>query len=98
MTNSSTLIPSRLASAIIGAMTALGILTTGISNSLSQLGSETFTVKKFPSIQMGGMAWLKYIHRKTITYDQIRFVRSNTRLPIAVSADVLPCNAIAGRG
>ncbi|MEP7235314.1 MAG: ABC transporter permease, partial [Ignavibacteriota bacterium] len=72
---------------IIGAMTALGILTTGISDSLSQLGSETFTVKKFPSIQMGGMSWLKYVHRKTITYDQIRFVRTFTKLPVAVSAE-----------
>jgi putative ABC transport system permease protein len=72
---------------IIGAMTALGILTTGISDSLSQLGSETFTVKKFPTIQMGGMAWLKYMHRKPIIYDQIRFVRSFTKLPVAVSAE-----------
>ncbi len=72
---------------IIGAMTALGILTNGISNSLSQLGSETFTVKKFPTIQMGGASWMKYLHRKTITYDQIKFVRSFTKLPSAVSAE-----------
>jgi len=72
---------------IIGAMTALGILTTGISNSLSQLGSETFTVKKMPTIQVGGMAWMKYMHRKTITYDQVKFVRSFTKLPLAVSAE-----------
>jgi putative ABC transport system permease protein len=72
---------------IIGAMTALGILTTGISNSLSQLGSETFTLKKMPTIQVGGMAWMKYMHRKTITYDQVKFVRSFTKLPLAVSAE-----------
>ncbi len=72
---------------IIGAMTALGILTNGISNSLSQLGSETFTVKKFPTIQMGGASWMKYLHRKTIMYDQIKFVRSFTNLPSAVSAE-----------
>ena len=72
---------------IIGSMTALGVLTSGISNSLSQLGSETFTIKKFPTIQMGGMAWLKYLHRKTITYNQIKFVRSITTLPVAVSAE-----------
>src|ERR1043166_6685425 len=72
---------------IIGAMTALGILTTGISNSLSQLGSETFTLKKMPTIQNGGADWMKYMHRKTITFDQIRFVRSFTKLPVAVSAE-----------
>src|SRR2546423_15700798 len=69
---------------IIGAMTALGILTSGISDSLSQLGNETFTVQKFPSIQMGGMGWLKYMHRKSITYEQIKFVRNFTTLPLAV--------------
>ncbi len=72
---------------IIGAMTALGILTNGISNSLSQLGSETFTVKKFPSIQMGGADWLKYVNRKSITYDQIKYVHEFTSLPVAVSAE-----------
>lgn len=72
---------------IIGSMTALGILTTGISNSLSQLGNETFTVKKFPSIQMGGADWMKYLNRKSITYEQILFVRDFTTLPVAVSAE-----------
>src|SRR5438105_15407943 len=66
---------------IIGAMTALGILTNGISNSLSQLGSETFTIKKMPTIQVGGAAWMKYIHRKNIMFDQIKLVRSFTKLP-----------------
>jgi putative ABC transport system permease protein len=72
---------------IIGSMTALGILTTGISDSLSQLGNETFTVKKFPSIQMGGADWMKYLNRKAITYEQVVFVRDFTTLPIAVSAE-----------
>ncbi len=83
---------------IIGSMTALGILTSGISDSLSQLGNETFTIKKFPSIQMGGMDWLKYIHRKTITYDQIRLVRSNVSLPVAVSAEntISPLTVVFG--
>lgn len=72
---------------IIGSMTAIGILTNGISSSLSQLGSETFTVQKFPSIQLGGMDWLKYIHRRSITFDQIKFVREFTKLPMAVSAE-----------
>ncbi|MBS1904258.1 MAG: ABC transporter permease [Bacteroidetes bacterium] len=72
---------------IIGSMTALGILTNGVKSELSQLGSETFTIKKFPSIQTGGMDWLKYVHRKKITYDQVKFVRSFTKLPEAISAE-----------
>ena len=38
---------------IIGVMTALGALTNSVDTSLSQLGAETFTVKKWPSIQLG---------------------------------------------
>ncbi len=72
---------------IIGVMTALGALTNSVDSSLSQLGAETFTVKKWPSIQLGGSDWKKYARRKPITYDQIKFVRQNTSLPLAISAE-----------
>src|SRR4051812_38543531 len=72
---------------IIGVMTALGALTNSIDQSLSQLGSETFTIKKWPSIQLGGNDWVKYMRRKQITYEQIKFVRQNAQLPLAVSAE-----------
>lgn len=72
---------------IIGSMTALGVLTNQVTNSLSQLGNETFTIQKFPSIQMGGAEWMKYLNRKSITYDHVRFVREFTTLPVAVSAE-----------
>ena len=72
---------------IIGVMTALGALTNSVDQSLSQLGSETFTVKKFPSMQMGPGDWIKYMRRKQITYEQIRLVRQTSTLPLAVSAE-----------
>jgi putative ABC transport system permease protein len=72
---------------IIGVMTALGALTNSVDSSLSQLGAETFTVKKTPSLQFGGSAWRKYARRKPITYEQIKFVRDNAQLPLAVSAE-----------
>src|ERR1035438_7420958 len=72
---------------IIGVMTALGALTNSVDSSLSQLGAETFTVKKWPSIQIGGSAWRKYAKRKPITYEQIKFARENAQLPLAVSAE-----------
>jgi putative ABC transport system permease protein len=72
---------------IIGVMTALGALTNSVDSSLSQLGAETFTVKKWPSIQMGGSDWRKYAKRKPITYEQIKFVRESAELPLAVSAE-----------
>ncbi len=72
---------------IIGVMTALGALTNSVDESLSQLGANTFTIKKWPSIQMGEGDWIKYMKRKRITYEEIRFVRSNAILPLAVSAE-----------
>ncbi len=72
---------------IIGVMTALGALTNSVDQSLSQLGSETFTVKKFPSMQMGPGDWMKYMRRKKITYEEIRLVRTTATLPLAVSAE-----------
>src|SRR6187402_1142147 len=72
---------------IVGSMTAIGILSNSVSAQLSQLGNETFTIQKFPSIQMGGADWMKYLNRKSITYDQVKFVREFTTLPVAVSAE-----------
>ncbi|HEY6171014.1 MAG TPA: ABC transporter permease [Candidatus Kapabacteria bacterium] len=72
---------------IVGSMTAIGILSNSVSAQLSQLGNETFTIQKFPSIQMGGADWMKYMNRKSITYDQVKFVREFTTLPVAVSAE-----------
>lgn len=72
---------------IIGVMTAIGALTNSIDDSLSQLGSNTFTIKKWPSMHMGANDWMKYARRKQITYDQIRTVRENTTLPLTVSAE-----------
>ncbi len=72
---------------IIGVMTALGALTNSVDTSLSQLGSETFTVKKWPSIQLGNSDWKKYMKRKPITYEQIKFARQSAELPLAISAE-----------
>jgi putative ABC transport system permease protein len=72
---------------IIGVMTAIGALTNSVDESLSQLGANTFTIKKWPSMHMGDNDWMKYARRKQITYDQIRTVRENTTLALTVSAE-----------
>jgi putative ABC transport system permease protein len=72
---------------IIGVMTALGAFTNSVDSAISQLGGQTFTVKKMPSLQMGASDWRKYLRRKPITYEQIKFVRDNTHLPLSVSAE-----------
>lgn len=72
---------------IIGVMTALGAFTNSVDTAISRLGGETFTVQRMPSLQMGAADWRKYLRRKPITYDEIKFVRENTRLPLSVSAE-----------
>ena len=72
---------------IIGVMTAIGALTNSVDASLSSLGAETFQIKKFPSIQTGPAGWIKYMKRKPITYEQIKLVREQVTLPLAVSAE-----------
>ncbi len=83
---------------IIGVMTALGALTNSVDSAISQLGGDTFTVKIWPSLQMGASDWRKYLRRKPITYEQIRFVRQNTTLPLSVSAEntYIPLTAAYG--
>lgn len=56
---------------IIAIMTLLDALQSGIEGGLSQLGSNTFQIQKFPAIQMGGPgAMAKYRNRPDITYEQ----------------------------
>jgi putative ABC transport system permease protein len=56
---------------IIAIMTLLDALQSGIESGMSQLGSNTFQVQKFPAMHFGGPgAMAKYRNRKDISYDQ----------------------------
>lgn len=56
---------------IIGVMTLLDALQKGIDSGLSQLGSNTFQIQKFPALFAGGPGkWRKYENRKDITLEQ----------------------------
>jgi putative ABC transport system permease protein len=55
---------------IIAIMTALSALQSGIESGLSQLGSNTFQVQKFPAVNIGGPMNAKYRNRPDITYEQ----------------------------
>jgi putative ABC transport system permease protein len=56
---------------IIAIMTLLDALQSGIEGGLSQLGSNTFQIQKFPAISFGGPhAMKKYRNRPEITYEQ----------------------------
>ncbi len=56
---------------IIAIMTLLNALQAGIEGGLSELGSNTFQIQKFPAIEMGGPGRrAKYRNRPDITYEQ----------------------------
>lgn len=56
---------------IIAIMTLLNALQAGIEGGLSELGSNTFQIQKFPAIQIGGPGSnKKYRNRQDITYEQ----------------------------
>jgi len=56
---------------IIAIMTLLNALQAGIEGGLSELGSNTFQIQKFPSIEIGGPGRRhKYRNRADITYEQ----------------------------
>lgn len=56
---------------IIGVMTLLDALQKGIDGGLSQLGTNTFQVQKFPALNFGGPgARRKFDKRKDITLEQ----------------------------
>jgi putative ABC transport system permease protein len=64
---------------IIVVMTAMRVLERSIENNLSQLGSQTFAIQKWPQVQFGnGSDWEKYWRRKNITFMQGRDVEERT--------------------
>ena len=65
---------------IIAIMTLLDALQSGIEGGLSQLGSNTFQIQKFPAMNFGGPAAMaKYRNRPDITYEQgLRLIEKAT--------------------
>ena len=56
---------------IIVVMTAMRVLERNIENNLSELGSQTFAIQKWPQVQFGNSSdWEKYWRRKDITIEQ----------------------------
>lgn len=73
---------------IIAIMTLLDALQSGIEGGLSQLGSNTFQVQKFPAMNFGDPRMrAKYRNRQDITYEQgLRLIEKAT-LPKYVSLE-----------
>jgi putative ABC transport system permease protein len=64
---------------IIGVMTLLDALQKGIDSGLSQLGTSTFQIQKWPSFNVGGHR--KIERRKDITIDEGYRLKELARLP-----------------
>ena len=73
---------------IIVVMTAMRVLQNNVENHLSQLGSQTFAVQKFPGVQFGNnYDWEKYWRRKNITLEQGQAVMEKATLAAAVGVE-----------
>ncbi|KAB2925028.1 MAG: FtsX-like permease family protein [Bacteroidetes bacterium] len=55
---------------IIGVMTAMGVLQNAIESGLSELGSNTFQIQKFPAMSFNDNDRRRFRNRKDITYEQ----------------------------
>jgi putative ABC transport system permease protein len=73
---------------IILVMTAMRVLQSNIERELSELGSETFIVKKWPNNYFGFSGDLeKYWRRKDITMTTTRKLEDKTTLPLNIGME-----------
>jgi putative ABC transport system permease protein len=72
---------------IIAVMTAMGVLQSSIEEQMSQLGSHTFQVQRFPAFQMGGGDRAKYRNRKKILIEQGHAVKQQATLAASVGLE-----------
>jgi putative ABC transport system permease protein len=73
---------------IIVVMTAMRVMQSDIEHQISQLGSQTFMVRKWPGIYFGGPdGFEKYWRRKNITYAQGLQLQQKATLAVAVGIE-----------
>jgi putative ABC transport system permease protein len=73
---------------IIVVMTAIRVLQSNIESELSQLGAHTFSVRKYPAINVEGRdSWEKIWRRPSITYQQVRRLQDKATLALSVAPE-----------
>ena len=72
---------------IIAVMTAIRVLQQNLEHQMSDLGSHTFQLQRWPAIQMDGDAetWMKYARRKQFRVKDARRLRERATDAAAVS-------------
>ncbi|MEW6304328.1 MAG: ABC transporter permease [Verrucomicrobiota bacterium] len=73
---------------IIMVMTAMRVLQRNVESELSQLGTHTFAIQKWPEIQVEGPGgWEKYRRRKNLTLEETMILRERATLAVSVGAE-----------
>lgn len=72
--------------AIFGAGTFVTALENTVTNEISDLGENTFQIKRTPSVQMGRRSWMKYRKRPRIQYDDVEDLKSRMTTTQFISA------------
>src|SRR3954451_21682167 len=73
---------------IIVVMTAMRVMQNNIEREISQLGSQTFVVRKWPGIYFGGPeGFEKYWRRKNITYAQGLQLQDKATLALSIGVE-----------
>ena len=74
---------------IIVVMTAMRVMQSDIEKEMSQLGSQTFMIRKWPAMYMGGPeGFEKYWRRKDITLAQGLQLENKATLPKSIGLEV----------
>src|SRR5215813_1891052 len=75
---------------IIVVMTAMRVMQNDIETHISQLGSQTFMIRKWPGIYFGGPeGFEKFWRRKNITFPQAQQVEAKATLPRSVGIETM---------
>src|SRR3954470_6278688 len=70
---------------IIVVMTAMRVMQSDVESNISQLGSQTFMIRKWPGIYFGGPdGFEKFWRRKNITLAQGKRLQDKATLPASI--------------
>src|SRR6266567_2970163 len=75
---------------IIVVMTAMRVMQSNIEQKISQLGSQTFVIRKWPAIYFGGPeGFEKFWRRKNIALLEIIRLQERADLPLSIGAETI---------
>jgi putative ABC transport system permease protein len=73
---------------IIVVMTAMRVMQNNVESHLSQLGSQTFMIRKWPAVYFGGPeGFEKFWRRKDITMEQAERLQAKASLPASIGLE-----------